>query len=202
MSRRSSGVSSTESAPMFSSRRCSFVVPGIGTIHGFCASSQASAICAGVAFFRSAMLAEQIDQGLIRLESLRREARQGAAEVGAVELRVFVDLAREEALAQRAVGDKADSEFLQRRDHFLLRSPPPQRVFALQSRDRLHRVRAADRLHARFGKAEVLDLAFLNQILHRARHVFDRHVRVNPMLIEQVDDIHLEPLERALDGLA
>jgi hypothetical protein len=24
---------------MFSSRRCSFVVPGIGTIHGFCASS-------------------------------------------------------------------------------------------------------------------------------------------------------------------
>jgi hypothetical protein len=25
-------------------------VPGIGTIHGFCASSHASAICAGVAF--------------------------------------------------------------------------------------------------------------------------------------------------------
>ena len=44
MSRRSSGVSSTASAPMFSSRRFSFVVPGIGTIHGFCASSQASAI--------------------------------------------------------------------------------------------------------------------------------------------------------------
>jgi hypothetical protein len=40
MSRRSSGVSSTETAPMFSSRRCSFVVPGIGTIHGFWASSQ------------------------------------------------------------------------------------------------------------------------------------------------------------------
>jgi hypothetical protein len=31
------------------------VVPGIGTIHGFCASSQASAICAGVAFFSPAM---------------------------------------------------------------------------------------------------------------------------------------------------
>ena len=56
MSRRSSGVSSTETAPMFSSKRCSFVVPGIGTIHGFWASSQASAIWAGVAFFRSAML--------------------------------------------------------------------------------------------------------------------------------------------------
>src|ERR1700688_2698879 len=43
MSRRSSGVRSTFAAPRFSSRRCSLVVPGIGTIHGFLASSQASA---------------------------------------------------------------------------------------------------------------------------------------------------------------
>jgi hypothetical protein len=31
----------------------SLVVPGMGTIQGFCANSQASAICAGVAFLRS-----------------------------------------------------------------------------------------------------------------------------------------------------
>src|SRR5260370_1050826 len=43
MSRRSSAVRSTFAAPRFSSRRCSLVVPGIGTIHGFLASSQASA---------------------------------------------------------------------------------------------------------------------------------------------------------------
>jgi hypothetical protein len=60
MSRRSSGVSSTETAPMFSCKRCSFVVPGIGTIHGFWARSQASAIWAGVAFFRSAMLPSRL----------------------------------------------------------------------------------------------------------------------------------------------
>ncbi len=35
ISRRSSGVSSISAAPMFSSRRSSFRVPGIGTIHGF-----------------------------------------------------------------------------------------------------------------------------------------------------------------------
>ena len=67
------------------------------------------------------MLAEQIDQSLIRLEGLRREARERAAEVGTVELRIFVDLARKEALAQRAVRNKADSEFLKRR--VLLPSP-------------------------------------------------------------------------------
>ena len=145
--------------------------------------------------------AEQINQGLIRLESLRREARESAAEVGAVESRVFVDLAREEALAQRAVGHEANAEFLEGRNHFLLRGSRPQRVFALESSERLDGVCATDRLRSRFRKAEVLDLTLLDQVLHSAGDVFDRHVRVNPVLIEQVDDIDLEPLERALDGL-
>ena len=62
---------------------------------------------------------------------------------------------------------------------------PPQRVFALEGRHGLDRVGATDRLHTGFGQAEVLDLAFLNQILHRPRDVFDRHVRVNTVLIER-----------------
>ena len=41
---------------MFSSKRSSFRVPGMGTINGCWASSRPSAIWAGVAFFRSAML--------------------------------------------------------------------------------------------------------------------------------------------------
>src|SRR3954465_764262 len=59
ISRRSSDVSFISTAPRFSSRRCSFVVPGIGTIHGFCARSHASAICAGVARFLLATLASK-----------------------------------------------------------------------------------------------------------------------------------------------
>lgn len=42
--RKSSFVSSTFAAPRFSSSRFTFVVPGIGTIHGLRASSHASAI--------------------------------------------------------------------------------------------------------------------------------------------------------------
>jgi hypothetical protein len=41
ISRRTSDVSSTAAAPVFSSKRSSLVVPGIGTIHGFYAGSQA-----------------------------------------------------------------------------------------------------------------------------------------------------------------
>ena len=145
--------------------------------------------------------AEEGDQGLIRLERLRREPRQRAAEVGAVEGRFLIHLAREKAPAQRAIGNKADSEFLNGRNHFLLRGSRPQRVFALERGDRLDGVSAADRLHAGFGKTEVLDLALLNQFLHRTSHVFDGHIRINPMLVQQVDHIDLEPLERALGGL-
>src|SRR6266566_1577015 len=56
IARRSSALSAIAVAAMFSSRRASFVVPGIGTIHGFRASSQASAVCAGVACFRVAIV--------------------------------------------------------------------------------------------------------------------------------------------------
>ena len=75
-------------------------------------------------------------------------------------------------------------------------SRPPQRVFALHCSDRLHRVRAANRLHARLRQARMLDLALLNQFLHRAGDVFDRHVRVDAMLIEEIDGLDLEPLQR------
>ena len=73
----------------------------------------------------------------------------------------------------------------------VFRLAPPQRVFALERGDRLDGVRATDCLHSRFRKAEVLHFAFLDQVLHRARHVLDRHVRVDTVLIEQIDDIGL-----------
>ena len=44
ISSRSSEVSATSTAPTFSLRWSKLRVPGIGTIHGFCAITQASAI--------------------------------------------------------------------------------------------------------------------------------------------------------------
>src|SRR2546421_398576 len=83
----------------------------------------------------------------------------------------------EKALAQRAVRHQVNSEFLESRYHLLLRSPRPERVFALESSERLDRVCATDGLHSCFGKAEVPDLTLLNQLFYRSGHVFDQHVR-------------------------
>src|SRR5260221_11679828 len=60
---------------------------------------------------------------------------------------------------------------------------------------------ATDRPHPCFRKSEVLHLALLNQLFHRSRNVFDRHVGIYAVLIEQVDDIGLEALERCLGDL-
>ena len=147
-------------------------------------------------------LAEQIDQRLIRFPGLRRKARNDVAEVGSVERRLLVDLSREETLAKRAEGNEADPEFLERRQH--------------SSSGRLHHSEYslwtavtgwtawARRIvfTPGFGKAEVLDLTFPNQVLHRSRHVFDRHLRVDTVLVEQIDGIDPEPLERALGDSA
>src|SRR5258705_1222080 len=48
----------------------------------------------------------------------------------------------------------------------------------------------------------MLDLTLLDQILHRTRHMLDRHVGINPVLIQQVDDVDLQPLQRCLSDLA
>src|SRR6266487_4416876 len=92
--------------------------------------------------------AKQINQGLIRFSSLWRKARDDVAEVGTVERRVFVDLAREEALPKRAKWNEADSEFLEGRQHFRFRVSPPQRVFTLDCSDRLDSVCMTNRLHS------------------------------------------------------
>ena len=77
-------------------------------------------------------------------------------------------------------------------------SPPPQRVLALERRHRLDGVRATNRLRAGLRQPEVPDLALLNQLLHRSRDVLDGHVRIDAVLIEQVDRLDLEPPERSL----
>jgi hypothetical protein len=62
-------------------------------------------------------------------------------------------------------------------------------------------MRTTDRLHSCLRKAEVSDLPFPNQFLDRSCHVFDRHVRVNTVLIKKINDLDPEPIQRSLSNL-
>jgi len=53
----------------------------------------------------------------------------------------------------------------------------------------------ADRLNAGLRHAEVLDLAFGDQVFHRSRYVFHRYVRVDTMLVKKIDPIRPQPFE-------
>jgi hypothetical protein len=44
------------------------------------------------------------------------------------------------------------------------------------------------------------DLACGDQFPHRAGHLLNRHVGINAMLIEEVDDVDLKPLQGTFDG--
>ena len=63
-------------------------------------------------------------------------------------------------------------------------------------------MRASNGACACFRQPEVLDLAFANQALHGTRDVFDGDVRINTVLVEEVDPIGLEPFQPGLSNLA
>lgn len=99
-------------------------------------------------------------------------------------------------MSQGTPRDKTNSQFLAGGQHLRLGIPGPNRILALQRGDRLDGVGAANRSRPGFREAEVFHLAGPNQILDRASDVFDWDVRIDAMLIKNIDDIGTEAFER------
>ena len=181
---------------MFSSRRLNFVVPGIGTIQGFFASSQASAICAGVAFFRSPTVFNKSTSdwlassalGVKRGTMLRKSVLSNLASLLMVPVR--------KPFPNGLKGDEADAQFLQRRQERFFRTPPPQRVLALNRGDWMDGVSAPHGVDAGFRQAPMFDLAFLDQVPDGSGNVFDRDLGVHAMLVVEIDHVGLQSLQR------
>ena len=73
---------------------------------------------------------------------------------------------------------------------------PEQRIFALDGRDRLDRMGAANGPGTGLGQAEMADLALGDQVADGAGNVLDRHGRIDAVLIEQVDPVGAQALQR------
>ena len=175
---------------MFSFRRGSFVVPGIGTIHGFCASSQASAIWAGVAPLLAAISLDPLDQRLVRLARFRREARDDVAEIVVCRTTSSRRSCRSGSpLPSGLNGTNPMPSSSSAGRISSLGLAPPQRVLALQRGDRLDGVGAADGLRRPLRRGRSASPCPRGSVLDRARHVLDRHVRVDPVLVEEVDAV-------------
>ena len=140
-----------------------------------------------------------VDDAQVALEVLAGEARVGLAPVVVGELLGRADLAGEEAVAERRVGNEADAQLAQQRQQLGLRIAGPQGVLRLQRGDRVHGVGAADCGGAGLGQADVADLALGDQLGQGADGVLDGGLRVDPVLVVQVDVVGAEPLQRPLD---
>lgn len=96
-------------------------------------------------------------------------------------------------------GAKADGQFFQKREKLRSRVAPEQREFALHRGDGLDGMGAADGLGARFGQAEMQDLAFGDHVADAAGDSLDWHGGIDAVLVEKVDPVGLEALQHALD---
>src|SRR4051812_10052449 len=61
-------------------------------------------------------------------------------------------------------------------------------------------MRRADRLRRRFRQAEEAYFPLLLQARHLADRVLDRHVWVDAVLVVEIDDVDVQPLEARLAG--
>src|SRR5204862_3852584 len=155
----------------------------------------------GRAALRLRKLAQRVSQRAVALDVLARHARMPAPEVVLAELVRRRETSGEEAPAERAVCDEADSQLAHGVEHLPLRIARPQRPFRLQGGDRMHRVRTADRRRARLGQPDVLHLPGPDELRQRADRLLDWRVRVDAVLVVQIDVVDSEPPQRRVDGL-
>ena len=142
---------------------------------------------------------EPVEQPLVGLPRVLGEPRDRGPDVALGERGRRVDSPGEEPFAQRAVGDEPDPQLRDGREDLLLGRTPPEGVLALESGDGMDRVRAPDGVGGRLGHPEVPHLAGLDQPLDGAGDVLDGDVRVDAVLVVEVDDVDVEPAQRALD---
>ena len=90
------------------------------------------------------------------------------------------------------------AKLFQRGQQLGLRAAPEEGVFALHGGHPLDRVRAANRLNASFGKAKVFNLPFGDEVFNGSGNVFNRHVGVDTVLIEEIDVIGSQPFQASV----
>ncbi|SAG56937.1 Uncharacterised protein [Enterobacter cloacae] len=53
-------------------------------------------------------------------------------------------------------------------------------------------MRTTNGLRTRFGQTEMFNFAFSYQVFYRTRNIFNRDIRIDTVLIQQVNDISLK----------
>jgi len=173
--RTSLGVSSTAAAPRFSSSRGSFVVPGIGTIHGFLRKQPSQRDLRRSHFSFVLRRSGYIDQSLVHFAILRAKPWH-AVRKSVLSNFVSASICLSRSLSEWAKRDESNPKLFQGR-HYLSSGSRQKRVLALQ---RLRRPELRGRGGASvrsLQKTEVLSPCLPESDLDSARNILDRNVQ-------------------------
>src|SRR3984885_9380390 len=142
---------------------------------------------------------QKVDQSAVCRARFGREPGRVGPEVAGHDLRFCVDFTGQEPGAEWTEGNEADPELLAHRERAVLFDVArPEGILALQRRNGLHGVGSSYRRHAGLRQPKVLHLALLDQVLDRPGDVLHRHVRIDAMLIEEVDAAGTKALKRRI----
>ena len=136
-----------------------------------------------------------LDQREVLLEVLALESRRLAAPVSLGNVLGALEPAGEEASSQRAVGHKPDAQLANRGQDLLFRVAAPERVFGLERRDGVFGVGPADGRRRRLRQPQVADLPLPDQLRHGPHGLLDGDVRIDAVLVVEVDVVHAQALE-------
>ncbi len=101
-----------------------------------------------------------------------------------------LDLTGQEASSQWTVRHKTDSQLPAGRKYFILHIPAPKRVLRLQYSNRMDGKGSTKGAGGSFGHADVADFTFADEIPHSSDRFFNRSVRIDSMLIVQINMIN------------
>src|SRR6267142_5999943 len=145
------------------------------------------------AFFASQFL-DCCSQLAVFLKRLLSETGIRPSPIAWVEIFEFLDCTRQESAPKRTVRDESDVEFAASRQHAVDRHfARPKRILTLQRYDRVDFLSAPQRLRAGFRQSDRSDLARRNEFGQRANGFLDRNVRINAMLIIEIDRFDAQP---------
>jgi hypothetical protein len=106
--------------------------------------------------------------------------------------------AAEIPLSNRTPWDEADSQFLTSCEYAVLfRVSLHHRIFGLNRRHRLNRMRSVDGSCTRFRETKVQNFAFFDQIFDRGSYVFDWYLRIDPVLVVEIDVVGSQALNES-----
>src|SRR5438874_9581680 len=80
-------------------------------------------------------------------------------------------------------------------ENFVFRIACPKRIFGLQRSNRMYLMRAPYGRGRRFRQSQIADLSRPHQFRHSANRFFDRHLRIDAMLVVQIDGSYPQTLQ-------